>query len=182
MPRRSSLVFDYVSRQKVGGIHMNLFVWKQLPVPTATMLEPHLPFIVPLVLELVYTAYDMTPLARDLGDEGAPFRWDEERRALLRAELDAFFFRMYGIDDPADVDYILETFATETGGLKHNEISEVRRVPNQAPGPGRPRPDGHPHPGGPSLRHLPHPAPRPRTPPPQGLGVTTPTGKPLPLD
>jgi hypothetical protein len=120
---QSSLVFDYVSRQKVGGIHMNLFVWKQLPVPTPATLEPHLEFIVPRVLELVYTAYDMEPLARDLGDEGTPFRWDEERRALLRAELDAFFFRMYGIDDPADVEYILDTFATETGGLKHNEIA-----------------------------------------------------------
>jgi N-6 DNA Methylase len=121
---QSSLVFDYVSRQKVGGIHMNLFVWKQLPVPTPAMLEPHLDFIVPRVLELVYSAWDMEPLARDLGDEGAPFRWDEERRAPLRAELDAFFFRLYGIDDPADVDYILGTFATETGGLKHNEIAK----------------------------------------------------------
>jgi hypothetical protein len=88
------------------------------------MLEPHLPFIVPRVLELVYTAYDMTPLARDLGDEGEPFRWDEGRRAQLRAELDAFFFRVYGIDDRDDVDYILETFQSETGGLKHNEIRD----------------------------------------------------------
>ena len=88
------------------------------------MLEPHLPFIIPRVLELVYTAYDMTPLARDLGDEGEPFRWDEDRRAQLRAELDAFFFRLYGIDDRDDVDYILETFQTETGGLKHNEIRD----------------------------------------------------------
>ena len=79
---------------------------------------------VPRVLELVYTAYDMTPLARDLGDEGEPFRWDEDRRAQLRAELDAFFFRLYGIDDRDDVDYILETFQTETGGLKHNEIRD----------------------------------------------------------
>jgi hypothetical protein len=121
---QSSLVFDFVSRQKIGGIHMNLFVWKQLPVPTTVMLEPHLPFLVPRVLELVYTAYDMTPLARDLGDDGEPFIWDEGRRALLRAELDAFFFRLYGIDDRDDVDYILETFQTETGGLKHNDIAK----------------------------------------------------------
>ena len=99
-------------------------MWKQLPVPTPAMMEPHLPFLVPRVLELVYTAYDMTPLARDLGDEGEPFRWDEDRRALLRAELDAFFFRMYGIDDRDDVEYILETFQTETGGLKHNDIAK----------------------------------------------------------
>ena len=103
---------------------MNVFIWKQLPVPTPAMMEPHLPFLVPRMLELVYTAYDMTPLARDLGDGGEPFIWDEDRRALLRAELDAFFFRMYGIDDRDDVDYILETFQTETGGLKHNEIAK----------------------------------------------------------
>ena len=121
---QSSLVFDFSSRQRVGGIHMAQFIWKQLPVPTPAMLEPHLRFIAPRVLELVYTAYDMTPLARDLGDEGDPFRWDEDRRAQLRAELDAFFFRVYGIDDRDDVDYILETFQTESGGLKHNEIRD----------------------------------------------------------
>ena len=121
---QSSLVFDFISRQKIGGTHMQHFIWKQLPVPTPMMLEPHLPFITPRVLELVYTAYDMAPLARDLGDEGEPFRWDEGRRAQLRAELDAFFFRLYGIDDRDDVDYICETFQTETGGLKHNDIAK----------------------------------------------------------
>jgi hypothetical protein len=121
---QSSLVFDYVSRQKVSDAHMRLFTWKQLPVPTPEMMEPHLAFIVPRMLELVYTAYDMTPLAQDLDDEGEPFQWDEDRRALLRAELDAFFFRMYGIDDRDDVDYILETFQTETGGLKNNETRD----------------------------------------------------------
>ncbi len=121
---QSSLVFDYLSRQKIGGTHMTQLVWKQLPVPTPATLEAHLPFINPRVLELVYTAYDMTPLAGDLGDNGEPFRWDEDRRAQLRAELDAFFFRLYGIDDRDDVDYILETFQTEAGGLKHNDINK----------------------------------------------------------
>ena len=121
---QSSLIFDFVSRQKIGSVAMGLFIWKQLPVPAPAMLEPHLPFIVPRLLELVFTAYDMTPLARDLGEEGEPFCWDEDRRAQLRAELDAFFFRLYGIDDRDDVDYILETFQSETGGLKHNEIRD----------------------------------------------------------
>ncbi|MGC4816833.1 Eco57I restriction-modification methylase domain-containing protein [Micromonospora sp. DT63] len=119
---QSSLVFDYVSRQKIGGVSMALFIWKQLPVPTPTMLEPHTPFFTPRVLELVYTAYDMAGLARDLGDSGAPFRWDESRRAQLRAELDAYFFHLYGISRP-DADYILETFQTDNGGLKYNEIA-----------------------------------------------------------
>jgi hypothetical protein len=120
---QSSLVFDYVSRQKIGSTSMSLFIWKQLPVPAPETMERHVPFIVPRVLELVYTAYDMTGLARDLGDEGAPFRWDEERRAQIRAELDAYFFHLYGIARD-DVDYILETFQTENGGLKHNEIAK----------------------------------------------------------
>ncbi len=60
-------------------------------------------------MELSYITYDMEPFARDLGDEGAPFRWDEERRALLRAELDAAYFHLYVIGRD-DADYIMETF------------------------------------------------------------------------
>lgn len=39
----------------------------------------------------------------------SPFRWDADRRAVIRAELDALFFHLYGItrDDTA---YILDTF------------------------------------------------------------------------
>ncbi|MFC5946558.1 hypothetical protein ACFPZ4_34915, partial [Micromonospora harpali] len=120
---QSSLVYDYVARQKVGGIHLTRITLKQLPVPTPLMLGPHTPFITPRVLELVYTAYDMAGLARDLGDSGAPFRWDEARRAQTGAELDAYFFHLYGIDRP-DVDYILETFQSDSGGLKNNEITK----------------------------------------------------------
>jgi hypothetical protein len=120
---QSSLVFDFVSRQKISDAHMKLFIWKQLPVPTPAQLEPHVPFLLPRVLELVYTACDMTPLARDLGDEGEPFRWDEDRRAQLRAELDAFFFHLYGISRE-DTDYVLESFQSESGGLKNNEIAK----------------------------------------------------------
>ncbi|MFE1341443.1 Eco57I restriction-modification methylase domain-containing protein [Streptomyces sp. NPDC058733] len=120
---QSSLVFDFVSRQKISDAHMKLFIWKQLPVPTPAQLEPHLLFLLPRVLELVYTAYDMTPLARDLGDEGEPFQWDEDRRAQLRAELDAYFFHLYGISRE-DTDYILESFQSASGGLKNNEIAK----------------------------------------------------------
>jgi hypothetical protein len=41
-----------------------------------------------------------------------------------KAELDAFFFRIYGVDDRDYVDYICETFQTEKGGLKHNDIAK----------------------------------------------------------
>jgi hypothetical protein len=81
------------------------------------------------VLELTYTSHSMAPFARDLGYDGPPFAWDEDRRALLRAELDAFYARKYGLTrdelryilDPAEMmgsDYPSETFRV----LKQNEI------------------------------------------------------------
>lgn len=50
------------------------------------------------------------PFASDCGYEGPPFRWDPERRFLLRAELDAAFFHLYGLSRDA-ADYILDTGA-----------------------------------------------------------------------
>ncbi|MEU7027709.1 DNA methyltransferase [Streptomyces sp. NPDC046275] len=105
----NSHVFDYVTRQKVAGLHLRFGYVKQLPVPSRQMLLNHRQFIEGRVLELTYSAYDMQPFARDLGDTGAPFVWDEARRAVIRAELDALFFHLYGIDRD-DVDYILDTF------------------------------------------------------------------------
>jgi hypothetical protein len=49
----------------------------------------------PRILELTYTAWDLAPFANDCGYDGPPFRWDEERRFLLRCELDAAFFHLY---------------------------------------------------------------------------------------
>ncbi|WP_431912777.1 Eco57I restriction-modification methylase domain-containing protein [Micromonospora carbonacea] len=106
----SSLVLDFVARQKVGGTHLKLFVACQLPVASPGRLEPHYEFIRDRVLELIYTSYDIAPFARDLGDEGAPFRWDEGRRSIIRAELDALFFHLYEVRRD-DVDYILDTFS-----------------------------------------------------------------------
>ncbi|MEV4439865.1 DNA methyltransferase [Streptomyces sp. NPDC049577] len=120
---QSSLAFDYVSRQKVGAISMALFVWKQLPVPHPDDLDRHASFLVPRTLELVYSAWDMEPLANDLGEFGPPFVWHEERRSQIRAELDAYFFHLYGVSRE-DTDYILESFQTENGGLKNNEIAK----------------------------------------------------------
>jgi hypothetical protein len=119
---QSSLVFDYVARQKLDGPAVRAAHWKQLPVPTPQMLEPHLPFIVPRVLELVYTSPDMRPLARDLDDHGEdPFAWDPDRRVSLRAELDAFFFRVYGIGDRDDAEYITDTLQTDADGLEQGK-------------------------------------------------------------
>jgi hypothetical protein len=121
----SSFVFDFVSRQKIGSTSMGVFIWKQLPVPSWAALEPHMPFLKPRVAELACTASDMGGLAADLGFDG-PASWDEDRRAALRAEIDAYMFILYGIDRD-DVDYIMDSFQTDTGGLRNNEIAKYGR-------------------------------------------------------
>jgi hypothetical protein len=102
----NSFTLDYISRQKISGTHMSDYIAKQLPVlPPETYTPALLEEITPRVLELVYTAWDLAPFARDLGYQGAPFPWDEERRARLRAELDGLYARLYGLsrDDFADI-------------------------------------------------------------------------------
>ncbi|MBN3931732.1 N-6 DNA methylase [Streptomyces verrucosisporus] len=128
-PCLSSFVLDFVTRQKVGGTHLKFFTAHQLPVVAPEQVDPHTPFITPRVLELAYTAHDMAPFARDLGDTGAPFRWDEDRRAVIRAELDALFFHLYGINRD-DAAYILDTFnVTRDNDIKaHGEYRTKRLI------------------------------------------------------
>ena len=66
-------------------------------------------WLLPRVLELTYTAWNLKAFAEDCGDDGPPIIWDPERRFQLRCEIDAAFFHLYGIsrDDTA---YILNTF------------------------------------------------------------------------
>ncbi|MBA2286378.1 MAG: N-6 DNA methylase, partial [Ktedonobacteraceae bacterium] len=114
----SSFVFDYVARQKLGGTHMTFFILKQLPVLAPSIYQETCKWdgefilgdwILPRALELTYTAWNLEAFARDYGYNGPPFRWDEERRFLLRCELDAAYFHLYGIERD-DVDYIMDTF------------------------------------------------------------------------
>jgi hypothetical protein len=114
----SSFVLDFAARFKIGGTHLNFFIINQLPVLPPTTYAQLTPWsadrtlhdwLLPRVLELTYTAWDLAPFARDCGYNGPPFGWDDERRFLIRCELDAAYFHLYGIMRD-DVDYILETF------------------------------------------------------------------------
>ena len=61
-----------------------------------------------------------SPFARDGGYDGPPFRWDEERRFLLRCELDAAFFHLYL---PAETNGDWKT-ARKEDGCPHDETPE----------------------------------------------------------
>ena len=116
MANMNSLPLDWATRLSMGGTNMNFFIVKQLPVfpPEAYLERPHphmatyAEMIVPRVLELVYTVTkDLEGFAKDLGYNGPPFPWDENRRHLVQSELDAIFAHMYRLDR-SDLEWILD--------------------------------------------------------------------------
>jgi hypothetical protein len=123
----SSFVFDYVARQKVGGTNLGGYIVEQLSVlPRCSLKSKKLNLLglsedwfVNRILELTYTAWDLESFAKDCGYSGPPFCWNAERRFLLRCELDATYFHLYGIARN-DVDYIMETFPI----VKRNDIKQ----------------------------------------------------------
>jgi len=128
----TAMPFDLVARHKVGGTHLNFFIFKQLPTLSPDQYtQPDLDYIVPRVLELTYTSHALKAFAEDLGYQGEPFPFDPERRHRLKCELDAYYAKLYGLTrdelryilDPADIegeDYPSETFRV----LKNKEINE----------------------------------------------------------
>lgn len=165
----SSLILDYLAKQKVGGVNLNFFYVQQLPFVnpenycSSVQLE-----IIPNAIELIYSSWDIKAFADDVWKEAdadlraaiqqqwkanktatgghewvppewceidpegcplPPFKWDEDRRAVLKAELDAIYAKLYGLTteelryilDPQDVygpDFPGETFRV----LKEKEI------------------------------------------------------------
>ncbi len=114
MGNLNSLVLDFAARTSVGATDLSFFIIKQLPVlPPASFSEAfrealtYGDLVVPRVLELTFTSHELTGFARDLGFDGPPFPWDEDRRHRLRSELDAIFARMYGLDR-SDLEWILD--------------------------------------------------------------------------
>lgn len=107
----ASIVLDFVARQKVGGTHLNFFLFTQLPTPSPTQLARHRAWIAERV------------------DRLNAQRLDELTREQLRAELDALMFHLYGVSR-ADADYILETFpiVKRKDEATHGEYRTKRRI------------------------------------------------------
>lgn len=125
----NAICLDFIARSKVQSTSLNWYIVEQLPVvPPAAYdhafgSKTAAEIVRAAVLELTYTANDMAPFARDMdyvNADGAvkpPFVWDEDRRLHLRAKLDALYFILYGVYDPADpaqsrddIAYIYSTF------------------------------------------------------------------------
>ena len=97
---------------------MNYFIVQQLACPRPSAFDNPVAMAgrhdscgldTPYVLELSYTSWRLKPYAEELGDDGPPFRWDAERRALLRADLDAAFMHVYGLTRH-EAEHVLDSF------------------------------------------------------------------------
>lgn len=133
----NSFALDYVARQLMGGTHLSDYITEQLAVVPRTEYLRTTPWnarqrlegwLTARTVELCYVALDIVSVAEEVGYRGPPFRWNEERRFLIRCELDAAFFHLYlgtpqewrrsgspellrYFPTPRDaVDYIMETF------------------------------------------------------------------------
>lgn len=106
----NSFLFDYLVRQKVGGLHLSFNYLNQLAALPPNLYNSSVKsFINNHNLELIYTHLPLSHFANDCGYDGPPFIWDEERRFLIRCELDALYFKLYGLNRE-EVDYVMETF------------------------------------------------------------------------
>ncbi|RKR12632.1 Eco57I restriction-modification methylase domain-containing protein [Arthrobacter oryzae] len=108
----NSFALDFAARPKVGGSNLNFFIAYQLPVLPPSIFDELCTWdaresvgswTAARANELIFTTWSLA----NPGEE--PFKWDEQRRSQLRAELDAGFFVLYGFDRD-EIDYAMERF------------------------------------------------------------------------
>lgn len=113
----NSVLFDFLARQKVTGIHLSPYMIAQLPCPPPTAFGDKIPWsdeswrdwLSARAGELSCTSWDLEPFAAACGLESPCYRWDSERRHFLRAELDAALLHMAGASYE-QAEALLDTF------------------------------------------------------------------------
>ena len=132
----SSITFDYISRQKMGGSNMSNFICKQLPViERASFTQSKISDIISRAFELNFFNYDLQGWADEIWEEAddelkdaiinrfeecnettvsdkaawkpKPCIFNPERRAIAQAELDAIYAHLYKLNTE-DLKYILD--------------------------------------------------------------------------
>ncbi|MNJ26310.1 hypothetical protein D3C77_207820 [compost metagenome] len=131
----SGLATDYAVRQKTNA--MTFFVMEQAAVlsrkylsePVAWLGDAASDWLLPRALELFYTNDELYALCEDLGRTHPPFLWNEERRYIIQAEIDAAMFHLYRLNRE-QVDWVLDSFTVlrKYEERDHNEFRTKRLV------------------------------------------------------
>jgi hypothetical protein len=135
-----SFIFDYSSRQKIGGTHLTYSYFKQLPFLSKEQLIKPLNYItgekgldlIGRVLELHFTCWDLASYAKDQSYDGPPFRWDDKRRFLIRCELDSAFFHLYL---PSDDDGNWKPAKVKDGAVVDESEEQLQELKKHFPTP-----------------------------------------------
>ena len=121
----NSLCYDYLVRQKTTGTHLSNFIFYQVPIiPSEYYKQDLIDLIIPRVIQLSFTSYDLKKFAEDCGYNGTPYKWDIEERNSLRAELDALYAHLYKYSK-TELEYIIDSF-TVTKKYDMNRYNEFR--------------------------------------------------------
>ena len=136
----NSFALDFAARQKTPGTHVNVTICRQFPIIGENRYDllnfcigsdPRR-WIATRALELIYTAYDLELFSLDLGYSGPPFQWIENRRFMIRCELDAAYFHLYL---PAEKNGEWKQ-ARKTDGCPHDESAkDLARLKQSFPTP-----------------------------------------------
>ncbi|MHB1953451.1 MAG: Eco57I restriction-modification methylase domain-containing protein, partial [Sulfobacillus sp.] len=96
----NSMIFDYVARQKQGGMHLTYHILKQLPMlPPSAYGDSELEEIIPTVLELTYTSHDLRSFADDIWCNASELL----RKRLEQQWIDSCREMQVGHGSPVDV-------------------------------------------------------------------------------
>ena len=117
----SSMVFDYVVRIKIGGIHLSQFYFKQLPIiPPTAYSEDEEEFVIRYSKKLLGTTNKMAEIL-----ECPVTIWNDDERALLMARLDAFYAMKYGLERD-ELEFILDPEAVMGKGYPTQTFPQVK--------------------------------------------------------
>lgn len=116
----TSIVFDYVLRQKIGGTNLNSFILKQLPAPTPSDLRLlnftkdgrtlcSTTYLANRLIKLIWTSKSLNEFANEAGFVDGPYVWDGSERFSLRIEIDAAIAKIYGLSKE-DFAHIIDSF------------------------------------------------------------------------
>jgi hypothetical protein len=130
----NSFAFDYVLRQFLSQPSIPQGTFEQLPALTRgqfstfdVVLGDTTKWIVDRVLALSTTGDEVASLAAELGR--VPSVWDVDTRTVLRAELDALMFHLFGLSRD-EADHVLDTFPIVRGHdeKEHGEFCTKRMI------------------------------------------------------
>lgn len=131
----SSLVVDYAVRQKSS--RMTFFIVEQLPMLERPRLDEEPAWLAGEVrewlnkraFELFYTNNELQGLAASIGIDWPPFRWEQSRRQILQAEIDAVILHLYGLKKEQS-EWILDSFTVlrKYEEREHGEFRTKRLV------------------------------------------------------